>query len=69
MGFMFKIIRRGEFSYYLKIRGNIIVYINFVATTCDFYFINNVRISKKRSDVPPPPHITTHTVNKHTVHL
>ena len=75
VGFVFKTIRRWEFSYNLAVKGNIILYIAFVATMYHFYFINNIRISKnyqpypspythcKDPALPLPLHIPTHTLN------
>jgi hypothetical protein len=57
MGFIFKTIRRGEFSYYLTIRETLIVYIAFAAIIYRFYFINNIRLSKNVQTCPLPPHI------------
>ena len=44
MGSAMKMIRRGEFAYYVTIGGNIIVYIFFAAIVHPFVFIYNIRI-------------------------
>lgn len=68
MCFVFKTVEGGDISSYLAIRGNITVYIAFVATICHFHFLNNIRITKN-FQVCPLPLTTSNNEYKHNVNL